>query len=169
MLALCAGLWVNPEKPLPEAGVEKKNNEEIMIASWKCGPPPIPPPPQIEEAFVIVTEPPLFPGCEDLGSYAEKKVCANKKLLTFIYGNLKTPELAKSSCCSGVVVASFVVEKNGTIGNVEVLRDPGCGYGAEVTRVINQMNPKGIRFNPCRSGGRASRYRYTIPINITLQ
>lgn len=169
MLVLCAGLWVNPGKPSLEAGVERENNEEIMIVSWKCGPPPIPPPPQVEESFVIATEAPLFPGCEDLSNYAEKKVCADKKLLTFIYGNLKTPKQATSSCCSGTVVVSFVVEKNGTVGNVEILRDPGCGYGAEVARVINQMNTKGLKFNPCRSGGRASRYRYTIPISITLE
>ena len=57
---------------------------------------PPPPPPLVEqeedEIFKIVEEMPRFPGC-DSGSAAEKKTCADSKLLQYLYKNLKYPAI----------------------------------------------------------------------------
>ena len=61
---------------------------KFVEASNEAPPPPPPPPPpaepKIKEIFKIVEEMPRFPGCEDLASIEEKKVCADQKLLELI-------------------------------------------------------------------------------------
>jgi TonB family protein len=159
------------ERPLsyrPElAFVKEMSRGELLV------PPPPPPPPMAEdsESVVITTsvdELPLFPGCEDLPSYADKKACADKKMLEFIYGNITTPKIPPEEQVHGMVVVTFIVEKNGSISNVKTVRDIGFGIGAEVERVINLMSSKGIKFNPGKSGGRTKRVRFNIPVKFHI-
>ena len=107
----------------PVAITEKK--EETVA------PPPPPPPPEPEaedEIFRVVEEMARFPGCEDSGlSKDEKKACSDKALLKFIYDNVRYPDIARENSIEGVVIVSFVVEKNGTVSQTEVLRSPNEG------------------------------------------
>ncbi len=159
------------ERPLsyrPElAFVKEMSRGELLV------PPPPPPPPMVEdsESVVLATaveEAPLFPGCEDLPSYAEKKTCADKKMLEFTYRNITTPKTPPEEQVHGMVVVTFIVEKNGSISNVKTVRDIGFGLGAEVERVINLMSSKGIKFNPGKSGGRTKRVRFNIPVRFHI-
>ena len=65
-----------------------------------------------DEVFVIVEEMPRFSGCEEMeGTSDEKKACAEKKMLKFIYQNISYPEGARINGTEGMVVLSFVIDE----------------------------------------------------------
>ncbi len=63
------------------------------------------------------------------------------------------------------VFASFVVEKDGSISDIKILRDPGYGLGKEVERVLKSMKKK---WSPGIVNGKPVRVRYTLPIIVKL-
>ena len=68
--------------------------------------------------YQVVEEMPRFAGCEDLeGTIKEKKACADKKMREFVYKNLKYPAIARENGLEGKIVASFIIEKDGSVSN----------------------------------------------------
>jgi len=128
-------------------------------------PPPPPPEPKVEEIFRVVEEMPTFPGCEDVGDKAERKKCADTKMLQFIYKNIKYPPIARENGVEGMVVIRFVVEKDGSITAAEVVRDIGAQCGAEALRIVNQM-PK---WNAGKQRGRPVRVQFNLPVRFKLE
>lgn len=133
---------------------------------------PLPPPKKeeevIEKVFQIVEEMPRFPGCEITGTYEEKKKCADKKMLQFIYENVKYPSVARENNVEGTAVVSFVIEKDGSISNVKVIRDPGAGCGEEATRIITLMQNLPNKWIPGRQGNENVRVQFNLPIRFRL-
>lgn len=128
-------------------------------------PPPPPPPPKKEaEIFRRVEEMPMFPGCEDKPK-DDRKQCAEEKLLKFIYKNIKYPAIARENNIQGTVVASFVIEKDGSITDAKILRDIGGQCGDEALRVVNMM-PK---WTPGKQRGRAVRVQFNLPVRFKLE
>jgi periplasmic protein TonB len=85
----------------------------------------------------------------------------DKKFGEFIGRNFVAPEDAPS----GKILVSFVVEKDGSLTDVKIVRDLGYGTGAEALRVFKKI-PKWI---PGEQNGRKVRVPYTIPIIIQAQ
>ena len=73
--------------------------------------------------------------------------------------NYRTPNVKK---LNGKVYVTFVVEKDGSIDEVKVLRDIGYGTGEEAIRVLNN-SPKWL---PGEQDGRKVRCSFSLPINI---
>ena len=133
-------------------------------------PPPPPPEPDVEEIFKVVEQMPRFPGCEDeAGGNQEKYQCAQKKLLEFIYKNIKYPAIARENGIQGRVVVQFVVEKDGTITDANVVRDIGAGCGEEALRVVGMMNSMPQRWTPGKQRGKSVRVQFTLPVSFKLQ
>ena len=137
-------------------------------------PPPPPPPPKEEEPeeeetdeiFTIVQQMPRFPGCEDIGgSDDDKKKCAEKKMLEFIYKNIKYPSIARENGIEGMAVVSFVVDKAGKITDPKVVRDPGGGCGKEALRIVNMMPT----WTPGKQRNRAVRVQFNLPVRFKLE
>ena len=105
-----------------------------------------------EEVFVVVEDDPEFPGGVD-------------SMKTFIERNLVYPQLAKDNKIEGKVYVTFVVEKDGSISGVKVLRDIGYGCGAEAIRVVMKM-PK---WKPGKQRGKPVRVQYNLPIVFKLK
>lgn len=105
-----------------------------------------------EEVFVVVEDDPEFPGGMD-------------SLKAFIERNLVYPQLAKDNKIEGKVFVTFVVEKDGSISGVKVLRDIGYGCGAEAIRVVMKM-PK---WKPGKQRGKPVRVQYNLPIVFKLK
>lgn len=145
--------------------------QEQIIAAPVPKPAPIPPAPVAKEEgpgeiFAVVEEMPRFPGCEDQKmSKAEKKSCAEKAMLEYVYSHIKYPSLARSSGIEGIAAVSFVVEKDGSLQDFQIVRDPGGGLGKEASRVVKLM-PKWI---PGKQRGNAVRVKYTLPVKYKLQ
>ena len=83
----------------------------------------------------------------------------------FISENLEYPQLAKENNITGRVFVTFVIERDGAVSNVRVLRDIGGGCGAEAVRVIKAMP----RWTPGKQKGKAVRVACNLPINFTLK
>ena len=104
-----------------------------------------------EEVFVFVEEQPSYPG----GDEARQK---------YLRDNTKYPAIAMEGNIQGTVYVTFVVEKDGSVSNVKVLRGIGGGCDEEAMRVIKNM-PK---WAPGKQRGRAVRAQFNMPIKFTL-
>ncbi len=114
--------------------------------------------------FNIVDEMPMFPGCEGISDYKDRKNCAEKKMLEYIYTNIKYPESARTKGKSGMVVISFVVNKTGTLTKFKLERDPGYMMGEESLRVMQSMP----LWNPGKQNGEAVNVKFTLPVRFRL-
>ncbi len=160
------------EEDQPEFVDQSLEKETEVIAPPKPAappPPPPPPPPKEEEIFVIAEDMPRFPGCENLGSKKEKEECAQKKMLEFIYANIKYPPIARENGVEGTAVVTFVVEKDGSVKDVKVVRDIGAGCGDEALRVVELMNKKSLKWTPGKQRGKAVRVQFNLPVKFKLQ
>lgn len=133
-------------------------------------PPPIPDfEEEIEEIIGIAEIMPRFPGCENLsGSNKEKKVCADKKMLEYIYSKLHYPQMARSNGIEGTVVVQFVVNKEGSVSDINVVRKLGAGCDEAAAKVISDMNKLPERWTPGKQRGRKVKVMYTLPIKFKL-
>jgi protein TonB len=104
-----------------------------------------------EPIFSIAEEPAQFPG-------------GDEALLKFIHENIKYPREAIKNKISGTVYVQFVVEKDGSISDVKVVRGIGGGCDEEAVRVITKM-PNWI---PAKQKGIPVRFFYVIPITFVL-
>lgn len=156
------------------SSIDQENSMASPPIVEKAPPPPPPPPPPpepgIEGIFRVVEHMPRFPGCEDQGrSAADKKQCADKKLLEFIYKNLKYPAIARKNGVEGTVVIAFIVEKNGDVSSARIVRDIGAGCGEEALRIVNLMNKQGLKWVHGDDRGRAVRVQFNLPVKFRLE
>ena len=86
-------------------------------------------------------------------------------LLKYLRENLKYPDNTKDRGVQGRLVIGFIVEKDGSLTDVKVLRPVDIDLDAEVLRLVKGM-PKWI---PGRHNGQRVRVRYLLPIHICLQ
>ncbi len=104
-----------------------------------------------DSIYQIVDQMPEFPG-------------GTEALLKFVANNVKYPEKAKDEEISGRVFISFVIEKDGSVSNVELKRGIGGGCDDEAVRVVKAM-PK---WKPGIKDGKPVRVSYMMPINFKL-
>ncbi|HEY0769113.1 MAG TPA: TonB family protein, partial [Sphingobacteriaceae bacterium] len=101
--------------------------------------------------FASVEVLPEFPGGE-------------KAFSAYIADNIKYPELAKANKISGRVFVSFIVEKDGELTDIKVLRGLGYGTDEEAIRILKNSQ----RWKPGIQNGKPVRVQYTIPISFQL-
>jgi periplasmic protein TonB len=82
----------------------------------------------------------------------------------YLRKNLKYPPMARENNITGRVIMSFVVEKNGTLTDIKVLRGIGGGCDEEASRVLR----KAPAWKPGIQNGRPVRVAYTMPIFFQL-
>ncbi len=105
-----------------------------------------------QEIFTVVESMPEFPG--GMGA-----------LMKYLAQHIKYPPLAKESGIQGKVFINFVVEPDGSISNVKVLRGIGGGCDEEAVRVVKNM-PK---WKPGMQRGKPVRVSFNLPVKFTLQ
>lgn len=104
-----------------------------------------------DEIFVAVEDNPEFPG-------------GQKALYQWLQNNLKYPQREKEVGIQGRVIVQFVVNKDGSITQVNAVKGPSEGLKKEAERVIKQM-PK---WKPGKQRGKPVRVKYTIPVFFRL-
>ena len=105
-----------------------------------------------DKIFTFVEQQPTFPG-------------GDAEFSKFIRKNLKYPPAAQRNGLEGIVVLQFVVNKEGEISDVTVVKKLGGGTDEEAARVAKLL-PKYV---PARQNGRPVSFRYTLPIRFSLQ
>ena len=113
---------------------------------------PIEQPVSPEKPWITVELMPEFPG-------------GNDEMFKFLAQNLRYPVEAREISVSGKVYIYFVVEPDGSISSLKVMRGIGSGCDEEALRVVSLM-PKWI---PGKQGGIAVRVQYILPVRFTLQ
>ncbi|MCB9080448.1 MAG: energy transducer TonB [Lewinellaceae bacterium] len=136
--------------------------------------PPPPPPPQPlptdgDDIFFVVEDMPLFPGCENEKTKEEKRQCSDRKVLEYVFKHLKCPVIARENGIEGTAVVQFVIDTDGTVTDVSILKDIGGGCGEEAARVINGMNEDNIKWTPGRQRGRPVKVQFRLPVRFKLQ
>ena len=104
-----------------------------------------------QQIFMVVEEMPEFPG-------------GQAALMSFIAKSIKYPVVAQENGIQGRVTCSFVVNKDGSIVDAEVIRGIDPSLDKEALRVINTM-PK---WKPGKQRGKPVRVKFTVPINFRL-
>ena len=126
------------------------NKEEVVIAA------PVEAPEEEEEeevVFVVVESMPEFPG-------------GQQALFKYLGDNVKYPVIAQENGIQGRVIGQFVVNKDGSIVDIEVVRSGGDpSLDKEAIRVIKSM-PK---WKPGKQRGKPVRVKFTLPVNFKLQ
>jgi periplasmic protein TonB len=105
-----------------------------------------------KEIFTVVEEQPQYPG-------------GDEARIKYLQNNIKYPDEAKELGVQGKVFVTFVVEVDGSITDVKVLRGIGAGCDEEAIRVVRGM-PKWI---PGKQRGVPVRVQFNLPIKFTLQ
>ena len=140
----------NVETESIEINTEDDKEAEVVIAA------PVEAPVEEEEeevVFVVVESMPEFPG-------------GTQALFKYLSENVKYPVIAQENGIQGRVICQFVVNKDGSIVDVEVVRSGGDpSLDQEAVRVIKSM-PK---WKPGKQRGKAVRVKYTVPVNFKLQ
>ena len=115
---------------------------------------PEPPKQEAEQnkVFDVVEQQPQFPG--GMGA-----------LNQWLGSNIKYPAMAAENGIEGRVIVQFVVERDGSVSGVHVVRGVDSSLDREATRVVAQM-PKWI---PGKQNGSAVRVKYTVPVTFRLQ
>lgn len=104
-----------------------------------------------EVIFTVVEEWPSFPGGEEAR-------------LRFLSENIRYPQMAREAGIQGTVFITFVVERNGSVTDVRVVRGIGGGCDEEAVRVVRNMP----RWTPGRQRGQPVRVQFTMPIRFVL-
>ena len=123
-----------------------------------------------EEIFKVVETMPRFPGCEkEEWSAIERKACADKEFVEYIYRHLNYPRIAKANKIEGRVYVQYVVEKDGYLSDIKLVRDIGYGCGEAALAVVEGMNYLPERWTPGTiRGGKSVRVLYTLPVTFKL-
>ena len=104
------------------------------------------------KVFDVVEQMPSFPG-------------GPSALMQYLNSNIKYPVVAEENGVQGRVVCTFVVEKDGSITDVRVVKSVDPSLDKEAMRVVKSM-PKWI---PGKQNGSAVRVKYTVPVTFRLQ
>ena len=108
--------------------------------------------PSEQEIFEVVEEAAEFPG-------------GMPACLQFLYKNIKYPTIAQENGTQGQVVLQFVVERDGSITDIRVVKSVDPYLDKEALRVVKTM-PK---WKPGKQRGKPVRCRFTLPVRFRLQ
>lgn len=149
------GQAVNVRFTLPV--VFRLNKEEVTreIVTEDIANPAIPSPVKVNpsnEVFMVVEEQPEFPG-------------GNAAMMKWLSDNIKYPVVAQDNRIQGRVIVNFVVEKDGSLSDIQVVRSVDPSLDKEAVRVVRTM-PK---WKPGIQRDERVRVRYTLPVVFRLQ
>lgn len=105
-----------------------------------------------ERPFDVVEDMPKFPG-------------GSAKLFEYLAKSVKYPAAAEKAGVQGRVIATFVVEKDGSISDIKIVRSVSPELDAEAVRVIKAMP----NWEPGKQNGKAVHVKYTVPVTFALQ
>lgn len=83
----------------------------------------------------------------------------------YIAGSYKIPDELQKTGVNGTVLVSFVVEKDGSLTDIKVIRDLGYGTAEEAIRILK----KSKKWRPGIQKGKAVRVSYTLPIRLMVE
>mgnify|MGYP002519375084 FL=1 len=126
-----------------DRNVVREYKNEVIVEEKK---------PEPEKVFTAVEQMPQFPG-------------GDAALMKYLSNNINYPQVAMENGVQGRVIVQFVVTKNGSVGEVKVIRSVDRDLDKEAIRLCKSL-PK---FIPGKMNGQAVNVWYTLPITFKLQ
>ena len=115
---------------------------------------------QAQSSDVVVEEEPIFAVAEVMPEYPGGVEARQK----FLRDNIKYPKLEKDVALSGKVIVKFVVEKDGSITDIQIIRSISLAFDEEIVRVIKLMP----NWTPAKQKAYTVRAFVILPIDIDL-
>jgi periplasmic protein TonB len=185
--------YERPEFDLGTLEMDFIEEEEIPITRQEQPPPPPPPEPsqelvivdddvEIDEEFTIDVEANVFTEVQEFTPIrVEEEEIAEDVIFTvvedqpsfpggeearirYLQENLRYPQMAREAGIQGTVFVTFVVERDGSVTDVRVIRGIGGGCDEEAIRVVRNMP----RWQPGRQRGQPVRVQFNMPIRFVL-
>ncbi|MFD3001772.1 TonB family protein [Pontibacter toksunensis] len=103
--------------------------------------------------YTYVEQMPMFKGGE-------------AEMIKFLGKNIRYPEEAKEAGLEGIVVLSFVVDHEGRLDDIQVIKRLGKGTDEEAVRVVKMMSGNWL---PGKQNGKVVPVRYTLPVRYTIK
>lgn len=163
----------NTDEPIEFINQSVEEETSIMDVEIPRAAIPLPPPPppapvlvEVAEIFKTAEEMPRYycKDCEQLADKLERKKCAEEAMLKEIYSNFKYPPIHQHSTIEGMIILRFVIKKNGTIDDIEVVKGLQEDFNQEAIRVIKLLK----KWIPGKQRGRPVDVQYNFPIRIRL-
>ena len=110
------------------------------------------PEPEPDEIFFVAEDQPEFPG-------------GDAALMEYLRKNIKYPAICRENNVQGRVIVTFIVNKDGTITEPEVVKSVNPSLDKEALRVISQMP----NWKPGYQRGKPVRVKFTVPVNFQLK
>ncbi|PSR05259.1 MAG: energy transducer TonB, partial [Bacteroidetes bacterium SW_10_40_5] len=104
-----------------------------------------------DKIFMVVEDSPTFPGGE-------------AEMMRYISNNIEYPTMEKENGIEGKVVVNFVVNENGSITNIKILKGVTKGLNEEAKRVVKTMP----NWEPGEQRGKPVKVRVNLPIRFSL-
>lgn len=154
-----------------QSGATKSNGEKVVTKKLNSDTPKVD---KNSEVFDVVEQMPSFAGdtamvtvMTESGPKQEQRIYSKgpSGLRKWLADNMKYPAIAEENGIQGRVVCQFVVEKDGSISDVQVLQSVDPSLDKEAVRVVKAM-PK---WTPGKQGGAPVRVKYTVPLQFRLQ
>lgn len=117
-------------------------------------------------SFATVEQRPIWPGCETLTSEAARFECFNYGMMNFLRNNFNVPTAKnkkEQKARTGKVYVDFVIEKDGSVSSVNIIRSVHPEVDAEAIRMVKSIPTMDA---PALVDGKPVRLRYTLPINV---
>lgn len=127
--------------------INAQEHKEVVVVEEKKPEPPA----QDNKVFDAVEQPPVFPG-------------GDAALMKYLNDNIRYPQLAIENNIQGRVVVQFVVQKDGSIGQVKVARSKDPDLDKEAVRVVKSLP----RFQPGKQNGNPVNVWFTLPVTFKL-
>lgn len=121
------------------------------------------------EPFKQVDEMARFPGCEHLTNIDERNKCSQEEMFKFVYTNINYPKEDRDNNVEGTGVIQFVINTDGRISEIEILRSPSDGIKTELERIMKTMAALPDRWVPAIKDGKPVPYQLILPVKFKLQ
>lgn len=116
-------------------------------------------------AFAVVESPPVFPGCENIADRAKQAECFQNKVVKYVHQNIEYTEKARRMKLSGRIFVQFVIEKDGAVSHVEVVRGIDPLVDNEAVRAVQSLPA----MTPAKQRGQPVRMKFILPVHLVLQ
>ena len=113
--------------------------------------------------YRLAEQMPVFGSCPGRSSDG-LQTCSNRNLMQYVSSNLKYPESARAEEVEGRVIASFIIDKTGTVSNIEIKRSLSASCDAEVRRILGEMPD----WQPGTIDGKPVNVQLHLPVRFQL-
>lgn len=145
------------------------NVEYTLPINFKLSADTPPSPPEDLTVYKVAEQMPRFPGCEDIADMKERKICAQKKMIEFLYKRLRYPAEARKNSTEGTVAVRFLVMQDGNIKYPEIIQSLSWDCDAEVLRLVQLMTEMPEKWIPGKQAGENVNVYFNLPVKFKLE